>query len=282
MSTTIRNRFTGILSGWDASIIEHYQLKHSVTTITAARDAYQKEPDLPALFGELFGKIEANMNSDPKASIGTSNWELRPALEIIDHNESLEKRLEKRIVHLAEEPRKGSPLSGWYNQIPAASGYASPTSNRKNSIDLVYEIECSKEYEIIELKVDNKSGTPFYAAYENLSYGFLYLLTRTHNRLRQIFAEALVKPILAAKKVQLVILAPDSYFDANRKFSFELKRFEETFDAALRDFAKSKVPGLEMGFEFRQFSNPVSSREKVESFKGFEPGPCGERVPFQA
>ena len=277
-----RDRFTGILAGWDDLISEHYKLRHAVTTITAARKAYEAEPDLPALFRALFERMEENFKSAPKPSVGVSNWKLRQAEDCSEKNCSLEKLLEKQVATLAKAAQGDSPLSRLYNQIPAASGYASPTSNRKNSIDLVYEIACGKEYAFIELKVSNKSGTPFYAAYENLSYGFLYLLTRTDTRLLEIFAEAPAKPILNAEKVHLIILAPNSYYAENRKFATGLKRFEEFFNTELRKFAKAKVTGLEMGFEFRQFSNPVSSREDIDVFTGFEPAPYGERLQFEA
>ena len=259
-----KDKFTGVLSGWDALISEHYQLQHSLITKSAAREAYLIQPDLPALFELLFQRIEENINPTP--STGVSNWELRQAWDYSEQNDSLEKLLEEHVVKLAAGSQKDNSLTGWYNQIPAASGYASPTSNRKNSIDLVYEIEREKEYAFIELKVCNQAGTPFYATYENLSYGFLYLLTRARHRLRDIFADSPDKPLLRAKKIQLIILAPDSYFNENEQPKSEMKQFEQAIDDALRVFAKSKEPELEMGFEFRQFSNPVSSREDIDSF----------------
>ncbi len=280
MNETTKDRFTGILAGWDGLLREHYRLGHAITTKTAAREAYQSTSDLTPLFNDLFLRIEQNMNPSPSPGVGDSNWKLRRAKVRSDHNESLEKLLEKRVVSLSPHDECEGSSGGWYNQIPAGSGYANSKSNRKNSIDLVYEGKRGGEYSIIELKLHNGSGTPFYATYENLSYGFLYLLSRTDECLRSIFEEAPIKPILTAERIRFVVLAPASYYEENQPFAVSLKEFEQRVHRALGAFAKSKVPRLEMGFEFRQFNNPVSSREEIDSFKGFEPAPYGQRVPF--
>lgn len=265
---TNKYAFTGVLSGWDDLIKEHYKLEHPIKRVTAGRNAFEIQPDLPKLFELLYEKIEENLNPDLKPSIANSNWDLRKAKEISENNESLEKQLEKRVVNT-------STLSGWYNQVPAASGYASPTENRKNSIDLVYEIEHEKRYSFIELKVIQDSGSPFYACYENLSYGFLYLITRANQSVREIFSQSDTdKPLLRAKEIQLIVLAPNSYFEEKKLVKSDLKKFEEAVDSALRVFADSKVYGLKMGFEFRQFSN-LLSLEDVAKFQGFEPAPYG-------
>lgn len=280
MSNSNTNRFTGILAGWDEIIRDHYNLQHAVTTKTAARDAYQSDSDLPALFSALFAQMERNLSPTPSPSIGTSNWNLRHALDISDKNESLEKLLEKRVVSLSAGEKDASPSGDWFNQVPAGSGYTTSASNRKSSIDLVYR-KGKNEYAVIELKVCNNSGTPFYATYENLSYGFLYLLTRTNDRLKLIFADAVEKPILSAEKIQLVILAPKSYYEENKPFYPQLKRFERKIQNALTTFVRAKLPELNMGFKFIQFTNPVSSVEEIERFMGFEPGPLGQQVPFE-
>jgi hypothetical protein len=280
MSDIKKDQFTGILAGWDGLIREHYGLQYALTTKTGAREAYLSTSDLTPLFNDLFERIEQNMNPSPSPRVGDSNWKLRRAKDRSDHNESLEKLLEKRVVNLPPHDDGMVSLGGWFNQIPACSGYANSKSNRKNSIDLVYEGERGGEYFIIELKLDNGSGTPFYAAYENLSYGFLYLLSRTNECLRSIFKNAPEKPILTAERIRLVVLSPASYYEENQPFAGSLKEFEQRVHAALGAFAKTKDPRLEMGFEFRQFQNPVSSREEIDCFEGFEPAPYGGRVPF--
>ena len=280
MNETKKDRFTGILAGWDGLIYHHYKLNHSITRESAARDAYQSKSDLTPLFNDLFDQIEQNLNPTPSPRVGDSNWKLRRAKDRSDHNGSLEKLLEKRVVNLSPHDDCEASSGGWFNQIPACSGYANSKSNRKNSIDLVYEGNRGGEYSIIELKLDNTSGTPFYATYENLSYGFLYLLSRTNECLRSIFENAPVKPILTAERIRLIVLAPTSYYEENQPFAVSLKEFEQRVHRALGAFAKSKVPRLEMGFEFRQFNNPVSSPEEIDCFEGFDPAPYGQCVPF--
>ena len=223
----------------------------------------------------LFSKGRSkNLNPTLSTSVGTSNWELRQAPVVSPKNESLEKLLEKQVVTV---PSPNSP-GEWSNQVPACSGYATSAGNRKNSIDLVHECKSSGECSLIELKVSTRSGTPFYATYENLSYGFLYLLTRTNERLRSIFEGASDKTILKAKKIRLIVLAPTYYYEEDKKFGALLNRLENRVHEALGTFADAKVPGLEMGFEFRHFNNPVSSKQEINSFEGFDPAPYGQRV----
>jgi len=268
-----KDQFTGILEGWDDAIKSHYGLQNALTTTTAARAAYgANKVDLKKLFGELFGIIESKLRDDVE-NVGEPNWGLREAEKISEHNTSIEKCLEKRVAQLGPRSNQAPELGPWSNQVPAASGYKDANSNRKNSIDLVYEIESAKRYAFVELKVHRGSGSPFYAAYEILSYGFLYLLTRSNKALLERLSG---KPLLKSESIQLIVLAPsDNYYDATE--IGVLKVFEGSIDAALREFAGGKVPGLEMGFEFRRFSN-MPNLEEIRSFDGFAPGPFGERL----
>jgi len=65
MNETKPDRFTGILAGWDGLIREHYRLRHAITTKTAAREAYQKDPDLLPLFLALFERTEQKPEPNP-------------------------------------------------------------------------------------------------------------------------------------------------------------------------------------------------------------------------
>jgi len=265
-----KDQFTGILEGWDDAIKRHYGLQNALTTKTAERAAYEAtEVDLKALFAELFEIIEGKLRGDVE-KVGEPNWGLREAKKISEHNTSIEKWLEKRVAQ----------LDPWSNQVPAASGYKDAYSNRKNSIDLVYEIESAKRYAFVELKVHRGSGSPFYAAYEILSYGFLYLLTRSNKALRERYSVNPEKRLLEAESIQLIVLAPsDGYYDATE--IVVLRDFERSIDDALREFAREQVPGLKMSFEFRRFSNLPNLEENLEelrSFEGFAPGPFGERL----
>jgi hypothetical protein len=275
--------FTGILAGWDTAIEECYQLKHTLNTIGTSEAAYAADPDLQTLFERLYGILDINLPSDPSRGITKSNWKLRRKKKIGKKNPSLETRLEKRVIQLSEhEYSEAGPMKDWFNQMPAASGYWSPSSNKGNSIDLIHQTEPEKVYRFVELKVlrdSDKRDEPVYATFEILSYALLYLLTRANGTLREVFASALEpRQVLNAEKIHLIVLAPVTYFEKYSQYETELAQFERSVDAALRTFANKKVPGLEMSFEFRRFHNPVSTKEEIDAFVDFDPSPCGERL----
>lgn len=280
----MRNKFTGILGGWD-EIIRcgecGYSLDVPIDSKSAERAVYRDAPDLGSLFAKLLKQIEENFAAgNPSENLAVSNWRLSPAPDFDEANSSLEKRLEKRVVELTKPTGQ---LAGWFNQIPAASGYFDPRKNRKNSIDLVHETRTGKEYEFIELKLDPTSGWPFYATFEILSYGFLYLFTRIHPEIRKRFENATEKRrVLKAEKIRLIVLAPESYYRKSEQSVRALEEFQGSIDSALREFVRKTVPNLEMGFEFRKFNNPVATREEIDLFQGFEPAPCGKLLAVQA
>lgn len=285
MSKTPRNKFTGILAGWDDLIQKGYGLEVSIDSKTAERNAYGANPDLCSLFAKLLGQIEKNFDTEKSSvNLAKSNWELRRALEIRKSNPSREKQLEKRVAKLSASYEAGvrdcGPLKGWFNQVPAASGYFESRQNRKNSIDLVHETKPEKEYAFIELKLDPNSGWPFYATFEILSCGFLYLFTRSNASLRERFKSPKEKQdgVLKAEKIRLIVLAPESYYSKSEQSVRVLDEFQGSIDSALREFVEKTVSNLEMGFEFRQFTNPVTTPEEIDGFQGFEPALLGARL----
>lgn len=283
MSKEPKDAFTGILRGWDTIIQNSYGLKDHISSLTAAREALKKVPDLGELFGALFYEIERNFSEGtPSPGLANSNWELRRAGEFSENTTSLEKRLEKRAVNPSPSALNGGDfdheLNRWFNQMPAGSGYVGSDSNKGSRIDLVYQSDHAGEnYVFVELKLFNDSGTPIYAAFEILSYGFLYLFTRK-NLLREFEPVPDRQRVLNAKVVQLIVLAPESYYtEFNRPVS-ELNRFAGTIDEALRPFAKEIVPELRMSFEFWRYTAPISETDAIDSFTGFKPAPYGEAL----
>ncbi|MCB1092696.1 MAG: hypothetical protein KDL87_14265, partial [Verrucomicrobiae bacterium] len=228
MTKTPRNKFTGILGGWD-EIIRcgecGFSLHVPIDSKSAERVAYRAIPDLGSLFAKLLNQIEKNFSvGNPSENLAVSNWRLRLAPDLDEDKSPLEKRLEKRFVELSKPT---GPLAGWFNQIPAASGYFDPRKNRKNSIDLVYETRTGKEYEFIELKLDPTSGWPFYATFEILSYGFLFLFTRIDPELQKRFEDATEEQrVLKAEKIRLIVLAPESYFSESEQGVRGLEEFQ--------------------------------------------------------
>jgi len=227
-----------------------------------------KAGDEIELFKKLFKRIESNFASGERPlspNIARSNWRWEEQPNINKDNRSKEKQLEKRIA----------TLPGWTNQMPAASDYAGPNKNRKNSIDLVRQVERESEYDFIELKLTPGSGYPIYAAFEILSYGFLYLLTRTDKTLQERFQEKPDKPVLKATKINLVVLAPkDAYYQSDPKTSIsDLQSFERSIKDALGKFATEKIPTLTMTFAYRFFTDEVI--DKIDTFTVFQPHPIG-------
>ena len=78
----------------------------------------------PAPIGPLFKAVLNKWKENTKPDIvrrtlgSAQNWRFKPCPEIAPHNKSEEKRLEKRLV-------KKGPCD-WANQVPVASGAASP------------------------------------------------------------------------------------------------------------------------------------------------------------
>jgi hypothetical protein len=289
MSKEPEGAFSGILEGWDPLIREHYQLRHSIKRKTAAKDALTASPNLSRLFEGLYECIEGNFSrGKPSKNLNSKNWVLHEERKLnftksrSGSHKRLEKRLEKRIASLAvsqhECDRIDGSMAGWYNQVPAASGYFGPAKNKLNSIDLVHERdrETGREYAFVELKLRYRSGSPFYAAYEILSYGFLYLFTRSDVRLRAKFAPIVVSQrLLAAEVVRLIVLAPETYYLDSGQTDAELIEFEKSINSSLTAFARERQSGLTMTFEFRRFFNPVASEDEIDRFREFDPAPDG-------
>jgi len=171
------------------------------------------------------------------------NWRFSRALHINKNNQSPEKKLEKWVAWMSERGRKD-----WANQVPTASGLINRDADKKRSIDLVYRIKKSDEYDFIELKVDKKAGDAYYAAVEILSYGVLYLIHRTNITYNKC-KKSKDKELLKATTIHLKVLAPVEYYDGN-----DLRRYQNTISSAIRQYTKKIVPGLKMDFTFEVFS----------------------------
>jgi hypothetical protein len=141
--------------------------------------------------------LQARVNGQIRPA-SSQNWRWKKQLYISEHNESREKKTEKKIADECDD--------NWVNQVPTSSGLLNSTSDRACSIDLVHRVSAS-EFEFVELKID--SDTPLFAAFEILKYGMMFVFSRRHS------TELGYNPageLLNAKTITLCVLAPSQYY----------------------------------------------------------------------
>ena len=144
--------------------------------------------------------------------------------------------LERAIVATCE--RLGR--TDWSNQVPVASGIAGPSAERRRAIDLVREAGPG-HFELVELKI--ASDTPLYAALELIGYACIWLLSRGE---RGDDASLL----LAADRLDAVVLAPESYYTRYR-----LKGLETVLDTELA--ALGVAHGVKLRFRFESLPDDL-------------------------
>ena len=194
-----------------------------------------------------YKQIDNNWNDAVKAgsySPSRENWRFKPRPDISPKNTSPEVRLERAIVSVAN--------NHWANQIPTSSGLVGPQSDKVRNIDLVYRDD-NQNFTLIELKV--KSNTPLFAAIEILTYGLLFAWSR--NNADHLSYDSSVQPLLAAKSINLCVLAPKEYYK-----DFKLKKLGESINLGLSE-AKG-IFGIPYTFEFTQFPKPLKSDDSPE------------------
>ena len=181
-----------------------------------------------------YSQIASNWQHCRQAGIGSpsvANWRWRaPQLAISAHNSSPEVRLERALIAACE--RLGR--SDWSNQVPVASGIAGPMAERRRAIDLVHQ-RSPGHFELVELKVG--SDTPLYAAFEIIGYTCIWLMSRLE-------PTAPDNPLLAAKAIDAVVLAPTAFYAAYRLDSLRLQ-----LDDDLQRLGREHGVGLSFRFD---------------------------------
>jgi len=215
-----------------------YSHKESCLALNEQHLSHLKEGGI-ALFENLYKIVESNWNG--RAPNSEQNWRLTKELNMKVANPSKEKRLEKKIVGENEN---------WFNQSPTASGLADSNRDRKMAVDLVHK-KGRKTFEFIELKIN--SNTPLYAAIEILLYGLLYLFYRAQSMECDVWKKPNNKELLNARKIELKVLAPGQYYAAYRKNLQNLQDFGSILSGLIGEFAKPKIHGLIMNFNFEEF-----------------------------
>jgi hypothetical protein len=123
--------------------------------------------------------------------------------------ESREVALERRLAQRSSER--------WTCQMSTSSGLRLGVRDSRRAIDIVQRSQ-ENEYRFIELKVG--SDQPLYATFEVLGYGLLYLLARQHGRRGDGRHD-----VMAASRIELVVLGPDSWFSYKESSGGPVSRF---------------------------------------------------------
>lgn len=172
-------------------------------------------------------------------------------------NASPEVTLERAIVRASSELSK----SKIGNMLPVASGVFGLDSHKRAAIDLVElsEREGHTHLEMIELKVGRTTNTPLFAAFEILGYGLCYVMARAYP---ELFGCASGREVFSADRVQLIVLAPRSYFSPEQERQIGwLLSLESQINQELHDLDKpfrDDVPNYELHFQFECFPEEFS------------------------
>lgn len=163
------------------------------------------------------------------------NWRWKKNLTFTPRTVVDEKTIEKLIAAECGDC--------WVNQVPTASGLLDKTSETHCNIDLVCKTGADA-YEFIELKYDD--STPLFAAFEILKYVVLFLISRDRRDDFKYTQEW--NPLIWAKAINLVVLAPSDYYAP-----YSLRWLEEELNSAL---SRLSTPELVLRFAFEKMPWP--------------------------
>lgn len=170
--------------------------------------------DAERLLSDLNAKISNNLKGARNRSMSDQNWRQEVKPNISKDSKSKEVLLERNF---AQKIPKNSKTLCWWNQMPVASGLVGPNADRRRAIDLVHRDAKSEVFDFIELKI--ASDSPLYALMEIVLYGLIYVASR---KAPEYLSDASRQsPVLHAKKINLRVLAPKTYFDGYQFFGFQ-------------------------------------------------------------
>jgi hypothetical protein len=217
------------------STIPHYRSKKAAFALRS-RPSSLKTIELIA---RMQSKILGNLD-DPDARwrvMGGSweNWRWKKNLRFTPRTIVDEKTVEKLIAADCGDC--------WVNQVPTASGLLDKTSETHCNIDLVKKT-ADNSYEFIELKYDD--ATPLFAAFEILKYALLFVISRERHEEFKYSHQR--NPLLWARTVNLVVLAPADYYAP-----YSLRWLEEELNSAL---ARLSTPEVALQFAFEKMPWP--------------------------
>lgn len=252
-----------ILEGVNTVIDSHFFTSDKFTKFRHEQarscNALSKAPpnsfDGSALIAAIYDRIEENLLQRPDRRPSSDNWKLRSTcsqdkVKTDSANKSDEVTLERAIVQRWPE--------NWTYQMPVASGLFGSRTDKRRAVDLVYG-NGNGCFDMVELKIEDKSGTPLYAAMEILGYGLVYLASRKDSaRTLRYGNEAL--PILTANTISLIVLAPSKYYE-----KCKLEWLERGLNDNLNNFVKTiGVSDLRMEFRFEKFPKDFAWNHKMQ------------------
>lgn len=206
------------------------------------------------LLNKVYDQIENNWKGRVyKKYPSKENWRFKPNTRIDPRNKSLEIQLQRAIVQI--EKNMLPDARKWTNHVPTASGLWDHAYDKHRAIDLAHVHPGQNRYdtvEFIELKVNRIAGHPVYAAIEVLLYGMLYIFSRRHLEELNYGAATDQQPLLRAKAIHLVVLAPFEYYDG-----YQFEWLEGAITTELGKFIK-KPEGYTMDFQFQAFPQGCS------------------------
>lgn len=177
---------------------------------------------------------------DQRECRSAENWRSTKRLECRDDNPSQEAVLERLLVRLADDD--------WWNQVPVDSGLLNSQGRRK--VDLVNRRQ--DRFTLMELKVN--SNTPLSAAIQVLQNGVAYLFFRQCVLPElSIRDDAKTPAIMHASGLDLVVLAPASYYDRFDDSRRWLESFEREMETQLSTSTIRQSVGIPMTFRFESF-----------------------------
>lgn len=209
------------------------------------------------LLNEVYAQIENNWKARLyKKHPSKENWRFEPEPKISPQNKSLEIQLQRAIVKIEQNIQLNAKK--WTNHVPTASGLWDHKCDKHRAIDLAHvypdQNHCDT-VEFIELKVNRIAGYPVYAAIEVLLYGMLYIFSRRH--LEEWEYDVTEQPLLQAKTIHLIVLAPFKYYAG-----YQFEWLEREITNGLRRFIQ-KPEGYTMDFKFQAFPWDCSFEKSI-------------------
>lgn len=238
----IIDRWLGLDESW-AGKFPRYKHKSTLLRLPAENDL-----DGEFLSRSILDRITENWKGMPvRRKPSQKNWRFAKQLDLAPDNSSVEKTLEKSIAFVAGDD--------WANQVPVASGLVGRGEGQR-AIDLVHMVNGTCKF--VELKTDENSGGPLFAAIEILLYGLLYVFSRQNS---EELGYSPTKKLLRAERIELQVLAPTSYYQ-----NYELDWLETSLSSGLSTLCEELA--WSMDFCFRAFPKDFAWRAwNVELWK---------------
>lgn len=233
--------------------------------LSAAQELGRRCAVPSSIVPELFSELESRWWQTP-ATRSNNNWRWRRRSELgrdswarmpeASEDDKMEVRLERDLVRRAG-------LEDWTFQMSTMSGLVAPHAHKRRAIDLVHRVALS-HFEFIELKTG--SDNPVFAAFEIVAYGLAWCRAREH--LPPELAPTQFG-VLAAKRIDLVVLAPESWYRYRTKAGAVREYCLGSLAANLNEglsLVAGGIPGLDrLALFFRSYADRRSLMDAAKA-----------------